>query len=188
MRHQDLGGAQAGERHGPRRLGALLRAGGESVVGAFPHPGQRGARRGGAQPPQAAAPPVAEPRLVLPPPVHGHPVVEAPVRTLRVRGEREIPLGQPGPFRGAGSGRDPVPVVLTGQHDQAPGNVVEAVTVFAARRGVLRVFEQAGVVAEPAQVGEGGREQGGRVGCRRAGHRAALSLVRAPSSVLARAR
>jgi hypothetical protein len=43
-------------------------------------------------------------------------------------------------------------VGFSADDDQAPGDVVGAVAVFAADGGVPRVLEHAGVVAEPYQV------------------------------------
>ena len=76
--------------------------------------------------------------------------MERPVRVLSVGDEGQVGLGQ--------SGQAGVRFGFAADDEQAAGDVVEAVSVLAARHGAAGVLEQTGVVAEAAQVGEGGLE------------------------------
>src|SRR5882724_10511223 len=106
-----------------------------------PYPRPIGVRGGAAQAPERAAPPVTEARRVLPAAVVAKTVVEAPV-LMRVRGEREERLLQPGEFRPR----------FPAEYHQAARHVVEAVAVLAARQRSGRVLEQADIVGHAQQV------------------------------------
>ncbi|WP_331461305.1 hypothetical protein [Micromonospora tarapacensis] len=81
------------------------------------------------------------------------PVAEGAAAVLRVGQKGEVALGEPEHLLGR--------LRLAAGDDQAASDVVGAVAVLTANDGVPGVLEQAGVVAQPAQVREARTGHGG---------------------------
>jgi hypothetical protein len=123
---------------------------------------------GGAKAPQGAAPAILGAWLVIPAAVVAEAVAEPAVRRLRPGQEIEVAPRQRDEFRGWRR--------LPAYHHQAPGNVVDAVTMLVLGHNALSVLQQANVIGQPQQMSE-------RRG--RAGHTAApwrVSMSEAASS------
>ena len=101
-------------------------------------------RRGVTERPHATTPPVADARRIGEDARLRHPIVESPICLQCALEEREIDLGEVVQL-----GRL---VGLAHHQDQCPRDVVDAVAVVAAWRGVVGVLEDAAVIGQRRQV------------------------------------
>ena len=150
-----LGGPERRERHGVRPRRRDLRAAAESVDGFLADPRGGSSGGGGAKAPQSAAPAVPDGGLALPAAVVTEAVTEPSVWRLCLR--QEVEVAAPQGYQFLGWRRFPA------HHDQAAGNVIDAVAALVLGHDSLGVLEQADVVGQPLQVPERRSRPGNRV-------------------------